>query len=276
MHNIMGFEIITENYPNVPLSEVSTYYGNLQSCLNIGTIVGSVIGGILATHVGKVKTVIIAEIFFTCSLISLFFMKYSIWLNAVANVFQGLMTSLNQVSNIRTIKEILPRSVLNFGGVIPVAFQVVGSLAATIIGNVYDRKLLAKNAFLVFPCLIVFVIIRLVLLTFYFNVESPIFVIEKFAEKLDDLNEDSATALRYDNPEFAHGIRGEKFILNEKNTKRVRGILGKIYSKNGMVKAEDDLIKEMDEHFRKTRTCFIEIFKSYWRRALIICLILHT
>ena len=150
---------------------------------------GSIVAGIVTTHIGKVKAILIGELFHACGFTCMFFMKTTIWLFAASAFFQGLMISVNQVTTLRTLKEIAPKSVLNFGGIIPIAFQIVGSLAATSIGNIVDKKLLARNAYLVFPSLVFFSIIRVITLVFYFRVESPVWVIEKYARKINDLEE---------------------------------------------------------------------------------------
>lgn len=69
------------------------------------------------------------------------------------------------------------------------AFLQLGSLTVNTIGNIVEEETLAKCACYYLSSLIFVSITRLILFTFVFQIESPIWVVEKYGKKINKQDE---------------------------------------------------------------------------------------
>lgn len=142
-----------------------------------------------------------------------------------------------------------------------------GILTTALFGTFIDKDILADNAsyFLVIP--IIMTVLRILLLLFVFNVESPVYIIEKYAKRTGQENSNFTDTLDVEG--------GQNFTLDNKHWEKIEKTLSKIYTPDSVSIVKNKLIKELDGQFGREEITFKELFSVYYRKKLFIGIVLN-
>ena len=279
MFNIFGKDFVVINYAPSSTDMIFEQIGNINSAHLFGTMLGCLLGGFIAQSMGGVRCLITGEFLNMISFILLFYCEHNIGLCYVGRFASGIASGCQNIGGARCCKDILPRSVLNFGGILPGVCIAISHLIAAQIGNVFAKETLISKAPWFLVCPIIISIIR-VLILLIIKVESPYWIVEKYAQKIKNPNflvkSDSYVGSKSDSEPFeldqTEKLQGKFFVLDPVNTKRVNNSYACIYKKDSIEIIKEDLIKDMDEHFSRSGVSFFELFKFYWRKKMMICM----
>lgn len=143
----------------------------------------------------------------------------------------------------------------------------LGILSTALFGSFIDHDSMAKNAkyFLMLPVIVS--VLRIVLLTTVFRIESPVYVIEKFGKRKDHL-EETGSIIQKDKIT-------DNFTLSADKWELVELYYSKIYTKDSIEIVREDLKRDMDYQYSRKPVSFQELFSVYYRKKLIIGIALN-
>lgn len=111
-------------------------------------------------------------------------------------------------------------------------------------------------------------VLRMILFMTIFSVESPVYIIEKFASKTDQTADNSLK-------DELQAVGGKYFVLSDQHWKKIDKTLSKIYDENSIPIVKQNLISELDGQFSRKAVTFTELFAPYYRKKLLIGIILN-
>ena len=144
--NPFGKGFLATAYSINDKDEQSQILGNINLFFCIGCMIGAFTGGYFAGWFGKVSSILIIELIRIIVYVGYFFCPQSLWILYITRVLCGFT-----VGNFNTIcpatnKDLLPKSVQSFGGVMFYGGITTGILMTSLFGSFIDADVLENNA----------------------------------------------------------------------------------------------------------------------------------
>jgi hypothetical protein len=128
--------------------------------------------------------------------------------------------------------------------------------------------------FLVLPVIVS--VLRLLLFLTVFRIESPVYIIEKFAKRAtesmgetakdDEISEDLLNSLEKDD----HRIVGANFSLDQENSDKITANFLRIFHESSIPALKKGLIEKMEDTFSRKDISFAELFGPHYRKKFWI------
>jgi hypothetical protein len=128
--------------------------------------------------------------------------------------------------------------------------------------------------FLVLPVIVS--VLRLLLFLTVFRIESPVYIIEKFAKRATDsmgetakdgeISEDLLSSLERDD----RRIVGANFSLDQGNSDKITANFLRIFHESSIPAVKKGLIEKMEDTFSRKDISFAELFGPYYRKKFWI------
>ena len=174
--NPLADPLLNEVY-DVQKSEQEVVKGNLNFYFAMGALFSVMVSGWLSDNVGRMRMLLVAEL-----LALLTYAGYSIKSIPIlycVRVLSGIIAGFNTAIAQLALKEILPKKLISFGGMVIYICCVSTILVVYSLSYIYDQTGFSKHWRFILMLLIPVSIIRIISLLF-FNLESPKYYLGKF------------------------------------------------------------------------------------------------
>ena len=213
--------------------------GNFNFFFAMGALFSVMVSGWLSDNVGRMRMLLIAEL-----LALITFVGYTIEnINILycVRVLSGIIAGFNTAIAQLALKEILPKKLIPFGGMVIYICSVSAILVVYSLSYIYDKQGLSEHWRFILLIPVPITVIRAASFCF-FNIESP----------------------KY------YFVRYKKFVAKEKSAV----ILQKIYQRHETARILEEIEACFEEEMSSKPT-FSSLFKKQYRQRLVAALIVN-
>jgi len=275
--NPFSDQFLDKSYQITSKSDRDSEIGTINLCFTLGCMVGAILGGYLLQITGRIKSIMLLECISIAVMVAYYFSPDSLWLMYITRVLSGMLVGMFNTVCPTTNAEILPKDVSSFGGVMFYGSITTGILVTSLFGQFIDKDYLADQAsyLLVVPGLLS--VLRIILFLTVFNFESPVYIIEKYAQrrghrisetaKVDQSGDELLASLENDSPAC---LSGDNFSLDAANSARITKTLQRLFAEESVEGVKKGLVEKMDDTFSRKTISFGELFSPYYRKKFFI------
>jgi len=263
-------------------------------------MLGAITGSYFTKYTGRVRSIIIFEFFRL--LVTFGYGCNNLYLLYVTRLFCGFTVGNFNCFCPLANRELLPKSIISFGGIMFYGSVSLGILLTSIFGAFLDVNFIIQYSvyFLCGP--IIVSLLRIGLFLFIFRLETPQFILEKFARKNDSKGNNTEERVSIDNRSeddnqdsegYFSGLnlndkknigqyptddteilkpnkKDRKFSLENKKWTQIDHTLQKIYQQEKSEEIKEKIIKDYENSLNKQDVSIFEIFgKKYIKKVLI-------
>jgi MFS family permease len=219
--NPLGAKLLRLHY-QVDEDDVNSYYGNLNLFFSIGAGLGCIIGGILASKVGRVRTVIACEVFIL--MVYGLMLIDNIWMLNVSRFMSGIGAGITSTVGPISTTECLPKKWQGPFGVMMYMWLTVFIVVTSAMGLVwhtndnYQMDALTSNWQLVLTWPAAIAVVRLLLYLTLFRSETPQYFLDKYGpkESHNDVRYSISKIYHADDVEMVHRFLIKQYRLKSK------------------------------------------------------------
>jgi MFS family permease len=217
--NPLGAKLLRLHYK---VDDVNSYYGNLNLFYPIGACFGCIIAGILASKVGRVRTVIGCEVFIL--LVYGLMLIDNIWMLQVSRFMSGIGAGITSTVGPISTTECLPKKWQGPFGVMMYIWLTVFIIVTSAMGLVWhsndDNKMdaLTHHWQLVLTWPAAIALVRLFLYLTLFRSETPQYFLDKYGpkESHNDVRDSISKIYHADDVAMVHRFLIKQYRLKSK------------------------------------------------------------
>ena len=263
---------------NIAPIDLDSVNGNIGLFWALGAMVGAITGGLFNKSIGRIKSIVLFELLRIA--VTLCYAIPNLYVLYIVRVICGFTVgNFNCFCPLATL-EILPKSLVSFGGIMFYSSISFGILLASIAGAFIETSFLVENYVYLLCAPVIVSVIRLLMLFFFYRIESPQFIVEKYAinslntsstdiedglSKNDDLSQkmiDSAS-------EFVD-LGGSSLKMKKKHSEKLDDSLQKIYEEGTAAAVKARIIKDFVSRVGNKDVSICGLFAKKYMKKLFI------
>lgn len=220
--NPLGAKLLRLHYV---VDDVNAYYGNLNLFFPIGAGIGCIIAGILASKVGRVRTVIGCEVYIL--IIYGLMLIDNIWMLNVTRFLSGIAAGVTSTLGPISTTECLPKKWTGPFGVMMYIWLTLFIIVTSAMGLIWKSNddgsmdALTDNWRYVLTWPACFAVLRLFLYLVWFRAETPQYFLDKYGpeDSLEDVRYSISKIYHADDVDMVHRYLIKQYRLRTQTAK---------------------------------------------------------
>lgn len=267
---------------NIDYKDLDSVNGNIGLFWALGAMVGAITGGLFNKSIGRIKSIVLFELLRIA--VTLCYAIPNLYVLYIVRVICGFTVgNFNCFCPLATL-EILPKSLVSFGGIMFYSSISLGILLASIAGAFIETSFLVENYVYLLCAPVIVSVIRLLMLFFFYRIESPQFIVEKYAinslntsasDIEDDLskNDDVSRKMIDSKPSEFVDLADSSLKMKKKHSEKLDDSLQKIYEEGTAAAVKARIIKDFVSRVGNKDVSICGLFAKKYMKKLFTAIL---